>query len=109
VLARRELREGRRRRGVARAHLCELGEQSARDRRRQQRLARGDDAHAVGELLGRDILQQEPRGSGTQRLVDVLVEVERREHEDLRSLLTAIGDDPPRRLDAADPGQVDVH
>src|SRR3954468_203764 len=41
----------------------------------------GDEADAVGELVGGDVLEEEPAGARAQRVVDVLVEVERREHE----------------------------
>ena len=44
-------------------------------------------ANRVHELLGRTILQQEPARAGAQRVIDVLVEVERREHQDLGAVV----------------------
>src|SRR3954466_6168969 len=41
--------------------------QAGGDRRGEQRVAAGDDADAVGELLGRDVLEQEPGRTGAQR------------------------------------------
>ena len=78
-------RPGRRRAG-GRAGLGELLDQPAGDRGREQRVAARHDADAVGELLGRDVLEQEAAGARAQRVVDVLVEVEGREHQDLRAV-----------------------
>src|SRR5690606_27748040 len=49
----------------------------------QQGGAGGDGADAVQELRRRGVLEQESAGPGPQRLVHVLVEVERRHHEHL--------------------------
>ena len=90
----------------------ELGDQPPGDGRGQQRVARGDDADAGGQLLGRDVLEQEAAGARPQRLVDVLVEVEGREHEDADATVgrrVAAARDPPGRLDAVELGHADVH
>ena len=63
----------------------ELLDQAAGDRGGEQRVAGGDDADGLGELLGPDVLEQEAAGAGLHRLVDVLVEVERRQDQDARS------------------------
>ena len=78
-------------------------------RRRQQRLALRDDPDARGELLGRDVLEQEPGRAGAQRLVDVLVEVEGGEHQDAHRVLAGLREQPPRRLDPVELGHADVH
>ena len=54
------------------------------------------------QLLRRHVLEQEPARAGPQRRVDVLVEVERGQHEHPRG--RAGGDDPPGRLDPVQPG-----
>jgi hypothetical protein len=107
-LARGQLVEalGRRRRGGG---AGELLDQPLGDRRRQQRLAGGHDADARRELLGRHVLEQEAAGAGAQRLVDVLVEVERGEHEDAGRRVPARGDHLARGLDAVELGHADVH
>ena len=77
---------------------------------REQRLAAGDDADARGELLGRDVLEQEAAGARAQRLVDVLVEVEGGEHQHARRrVVLARVDDAAGRLDAVELGHADVH
>ena len=47
------------------------------------------------ELLGRHVLEQEAAGPRAQRLVDVLVEVERGEHEHAHGRLTVERDHAP--------------
>ena len=53
---------------------------------RQQRVALGDHADAVHQLLGRHVLEQEAARAGAQRVVDVLVEVEASRLDVLRAL-----------------------
>jgi hypothetical protein len=72
---------------AAGAEPRELGDQPPRDRRCEERVTRRDDAYRLEEGLGRDVLQQEAARAGVQRVVDVLVEVERREDEDSRKRL----------------------
>jgi hypothetical protein len=64
--------------------LRELADQSAGDARREQRVAGGDDADSFDQPFRRDVLEEEPAGAGAERVVDVLVEVERRQHQDSR-------------------------
>src|SRR5215211_566694 len=78
------------------------------ERGRQQRLAGRDGSHSLRELARRRVLQQESAGTRAQRLVDVLVEVECREHQDPRRGI-ALGHQPPRRLDAVQTRHADVH
>jgi len=60
------------------------------DGRRDQGVAGGDDVDGGDQLLRRDVLEQEAAGAGAERIVDVLVEVERGEHEH-RDPLLALG------------------
>ena len=75
---------GRRRRG--RRPAGEVLDQAAGDRRGQQGLARGHDAHRVHEVLTAHVLQQEAAGPRPQRLEHVLVEVERGEDDHLHRI-----------------------
>jgi len=88
----------------------ELLDQPARDRGGEQGVAARHDADPVGQLLGRHVLEQEAARARAQRVVDVLVEVEGREHENGDGVLViALGDDAPRRLEAVDAGHPYVH
>ena len=80
----------------------------ARHRRSQQRLARVDGPDPRHEELGLDVLEQEPARTRVECLVDVLVHVEGREHDDARAALR-VGHDPPGRLDAVDARHPHVH
>ena len=62
----------------------ELPDHAPRDGRREQRVAGGDGADRGEQLLGRVVLEHEAARAGAQRLVDVLVEVERRQDQDPR-------------------------
>ena len=86
----------------------ELVEQLRGHRRRDEALALHDGADGVGDLLDGDLLQQVAVGARLDRLVEVLLLVAHREHEDLRrrALPSRIG---LGRLDAADPRHPDVH
>ena len=55
--------------------------------------------------LGR--LEQEPRSAGAEGTVDVLVEVEHRQHQDLGT--SSAGHDATHTLDAVDARHLDVH
>ena len=59
-----------------------LLDHSPGDRRREQRVAGGDDAHRVHELLGRRVLEQEAAGAGAERLEHVVVLLEGGEDDD---------------------------
>ena len=85
----------------------ELLDHALRDRRREERLAAGDDPDRGEELLGRVVLEDEAACTGAERLVDVLVEVERRQDEDPRRVVG--GEDPPRRLEPVELRHADVH
>ena len=61
--------------------LHELLDEPARHLRREQRLARGDDAHRGEQLVGQRVLEQEAARTGAQRVEHVLVEIERREDQ----------------------------
>src|SRR4051794_18942911 len=105
ILESRELRLGLR---AAAAH--ELADHTLRHRRRQERVALRDHVDRSDELLGRRVLEEEPARAGAQRLVHVLVEVERRQHQDLRPAVAVDGgEDAPRRLEPVELGHADVH
>jgi hypothetical protein len=63
----------------------------------------------VGELVGRDVLEQEPACAGAQRLVDVLVHVERGQDDDLARQGVGPADDLPGRREAVHRRHPDVH
>src|SRR5262249_527052 len=71
------------------------------------RLSGGDDANAFDELLRRDILEQEAARAGAQRLVDVLVEIERRQDE--YAALDTAEEDPARRFDSVHSRHANAH
>jgi hypothetical protein len=55
------------------------------------------------------MLEQEPAGPGGQRAVDVLVEVEGRQHDDPAAGAGLLGQDPPGGLEAVHFRHPDVH
>ena len=63
----------------------------------------GDDVDRGDQLLRRRVLEQEAAGAGPQRLVDVLVEVERGQHQHARRV-AGRGEDPPGRLEPVESG-----
>jgi len=85
----------------------ELADHALGDLGRQQRLAGGDRAHRLQQLLRRVVLEHEAAGAGVERVEDVLVQRERRQDEDARRVLA--GEDAPRRLQAVELGHADVH
>ena len=95
-------------RGAGRRAAHEVLDQAPRERRGEQRVAGGHDAHGVDQLLAADVLQQEAARAGLHRLVDVLVAVEGGEHQHPRGA-AAVGHQAPRGLDAVHPGHADVH
>jgi hypothetical protein len=101
----RDLRRHRLHRRRRPAH--ELLDHPPRHRRRQQRVALRHCADACDELLGRDVLEEEAARAGPQRVVDVLVHVERREHHDLR--VQPVRQHAPRSLDPVHLRHADVH
>ena len=64
---------------------------------------------ASSEPFARGVLEQEAGRSGAQRAEDVLVEVERGQHEHARPRLDAGGGQTRRGLDAVHAGHADVH
>ena len=93
--------------GVGLRDARELLDHALRDARGEERVAGGDRADRRDELLGRVVLEHEAARAGAQRLVDVLVEVERRQDQDPRRGVG--GEDAPRRLEAVELGHADVH
>jgi hypothetical protein len=105
-IAVRRLLRGRHQAGCL-GQLRELRDQPLGDGGGQQRLAGRHHPYPVGELTCRGVLEEEAGGARPQRLVHVLVEVERGEHQHLRRAVR--GDDLPGRLDAVHLGHADVH
>ena len=85
----------------------ELVDHALGDRRRQQRVAAGDDTDRVEELLGRIVLQDEAAGAGAERLVHVFVEIERGQDEDTCRVIG--GKNAPRRFEPIQLGHTNVH
>ncbi len=108
-LAGREGAERRQPVGGRRPAAGELGDQAAGDGGGDQRVARGDDPDGVEQPLGGDVLEQEPAGPGVQCVVHVLVEVERRQHQDAGPAVGRRRHDAPRGLDAVEVGHAHVH
>ena len=65
--------------------------------------------HCVGELLGREVLEQEAVRAGPEGVVDVLVEVESGEDDDAGIRGGRFGPDEAGGLDAVEAGHADVH
>src|SRR5918996_1794619 len=91
-----QLRELRRLRGAGRWAADELLDKPAGDRRCEERVAGGDGADGVGELLGADVLEEEAAGTGLHGLVDVLVRVESGQDEHAGNAVG--GEEAPCRL-----------
>ena len=100
----------RRRQGLhgRRRTADELLDHATRHGRRQQRVALCDCADAGDELLGRHVLEQEATRARAQRVIDVLVHVEGRQHHDLG--VEPVGrEHAARRLDPVHLRHPDVH
>jgi hypothetical protein len=108
ALAGGELRERRRRVRPGSRPADVVLDQAPDDLGREQRVAGGDGAHGGGELARRRALEQEAAGARAERLIDVLVVVERGEHEDACAD-AGVGLEPSRGLDPVDARHPDVH
>jgi hypothetical protein len=86
----------------------ELFDHSPRDGGREQRLPGADGADPGYELLRRRVLEQEAARARSQCLVDVLVHVEGRQHDDFRADPIA-REQPASRLDPVELGHAHVH
>ena len=106
-LARGELPQAAGQRPVERRPAGVVLDELAGDRGSEQRVAAGHGAHGVDERRGRRVLEQEPGGAAPERLEHVLVEVEGG-HDEHAGARHPRGD-PPRRLEAVDPGHPHVH
>ena len=84
-------------------------EQPARDGGREERVAVGDGLDGGDEPGRGDVLEQEPAGTGAQRLDDVLVGIERGQDEDPGVRGDAVADDAARRRDPVEHRHADVH
>ena len=78
--------------GAARAWLAgEVGDQPPGHRGGEQGVTGGHDADRVDQFGGGGVLEQEAAGAGPQRLIHVVVEVERGEHQHPRPLRAGRG------------------
>ena len=75
----------------------------------EQRVAVGDGADSVEQLLGGRVLQEEPAGPGFQGREDVFVEVEGGEDEDPDPVGDGVGQQMRGGLDAVHHRHADVH
>jgi hypothetical protein len=67
--------------GSGRGRRAKSGDQPPGHRRGEQGVAGGYHADGVDRFGGGGVFEQEAAGAGPQRLIDVVVEVERREHQ----------------------------
>lgn len=74
----------------------------------QQRVAGADHADGGDQVFGRDVLEEEAAGSGGQRRVDEVVEVERGQDDHARRVGGAV-QDTAGGLQAVQLGHPDVH
>jgi hypothetical protein len=75
---------------------------------REERVACRYDTHCLEERLGRHVLEEKAARAAAERVVDVLVEVEGREHDHPRRALP-VGGHLPGRLDAVHDRHAHVH
>ncbi len=68
-----------------------------------------DRAHRVGEILGPGPLEQEAARTGPEGAKRVVVELERRQHDDAWPVLGTSQRDPLCRLDAVGAGELHIH
>ena len=84
-------------------------DQAPGDAGREQGVAAVDGGHRGEQPFRPGVLEQEPGGSGAQRAVDVLVEVEGGQHEHPGRASAGLGQDALGGLDAVHAGHPDVH
>ena len=84
-------------------------EEATGHRRRKQRVPARHGPDGGDEVDRRDVLQEEPAGTGAERLDDVLVGVEGRQHQHATRRRDALADELTGRLDAVEGGHADVH
>ena len=94
---------GRRARGDERL------DQPARDGRLDKRIAGGDDPNRRNDLVRLGIFQQKAARAGRKGVVDVFVQVERRQDKHLHVAERRVRADCARRLDAVRARHADVH
>ena len=107
VLAARSARRGRSAALGARRAARTARSRASSPRGRAARCPAATVRIAAMSCSGGSSLRTKPLAPALQRLVDVLVEVERREDQDAR--VGVGGEDPPRRLEAVELGHADVH
>ena len=84
-------------------------QEPAGDRRGEQGLAARDHADRADQFLRRRVLDEEAAGAGAQGVDDVLVEVERRHHQDPWRALRGQCREPPGGLDPVHDRHADIH
>src|SRR6185295_13580665 len=75
---------------------------------RERGVAGGHRAHPVDEVGALGVAEQKAAGPGPQRGKDLVVVLERAEHQHAHRRGGRVGGDPPRHLDAVKTGQRDV-
>jgi hypothetical protein len=85
----------------------ELFDDAFRDRRREQCISAGNDPDGGKESLGRVVFEHESAGTRAEGLVDVFVEVERRQDQNPSRFVGC--EDPPGRLETVQFRHADVH
>ena len=83
-------------------------QQPCGDAGRDERVTTGGGVDGLGEQVGTGVLEQETPGTGPQRGVDVLVEVERGDDDDGERVLDSRPGQSAGRLDAVHAGHADV-
>ena len=92
---------------VRRRLLSEPRDETLGRGRAEERVPGRDDADRVHQLRRLDVLEEEAARAGADGGVDVLVEIERRQHEDARARPAL--DELPCRLDAVEVRHAHVH
>jgi len=87
----------------------ELGDQPPGDRGCEERLAGGDDADCVQELVRASVLEQEAARARAQSGVDVVVEIEGGENEHPRVGQASVCADEPGCFEPVEVRHADIH
>ena len=75
----------------------------------EQSLAGGDDPNGIEDVFGARVFEQEAARSAAQRLIDVVVEIERGQHDDPQLGELGIAGDPAGGLQSVESWHPDVH
>ena len=87
----------------------EAFDEPAGDAGGEEGIAGGDDPHGVEDVFGSGVFEEEAARSAAQRLVDVVIEIERGQHDDPYPGELGIAGDPSGGLEPVESGHPDVH